>query len=56
MMAQLCAYLVKIHNISKSLVVDTDQTGIHLVPTGGGCIWEEKNSKYIKVHGVEDKR
>jgi hypothetical protein len=55
-MAQRCAYLVKIHNIPKSLVVNTDQIGIHLIPTGGARTWEEKNSKYIKVHGVDDKR
>ena len=34
-MAQRCAYLVKVHNIPKELVVNSDQTGIHLVPTGG---------------------
>jgi hypothetical protein len=55
-MAQRCAYLVKMHNIPPSLVVNTDQTGIHLVPTGGAKTWEEKNSKYVKVHGVDDKR
>jgi hypothetical protein len=55
-MVQHCAYLVKIHNIPESLVVNTDQIGIHLVPTGGAQTWEEKNSKYIKVCGVEDKR
>jgi hypothetical protein len=56
MMAQRCAYLVKMHNIPPSLVVNTDETGIHLVPTGGTRTWEEKNSKYVKVHGVDDKR
>jgi hypothetical protein len=55
-MAQRCAYLVKIHNIPQSLVVNTDQTGIHLVPTGGSRTWEEKNSKFVRVHGVDDKR
>ena len=30
-MVQRCAYLVKIHNIPKELVVDIDQTYIHLV-------------------------
>jgi len=34
-MAQRCAYLIKVHNILQSLVVNSDQTGIHLVPTGG---------------------
>jgi hypothetical protein len=55
-MAQRCAYLVRIHNIPQSLVVNSDQTGIHLVPTGGVKTWEEKNSKYVKVHGSDDKR
>jgi hypothetical protein len=30
-MAQRCAYLVNIHNISLSLVVNIDQTRIHLI-------------------------
>ena len=34
-MAKRCAYLIKVHNIPESLVVNSDQTGIHLVPTGG---------------------
>ena len=41
-MAQRCAYLVKVHNIPKELVVNSDQTGIHLVPTGGSKTWETK--------------
>jgi hypothetical protein len=41
-MAERCAYLVKIHNIPEELVVNTDQTGVHLVPTGGARIWEKK--------------
>ena len=32
-MAQRCAYLVKVHNIPTELVVKSDQTGIHFVPT-----------------------
>jgi hypothetical protein len=55
-MAQRCACLVKIHSIPQSLVVNIDQTGIHLVPTGGSRTWEEKNSKFVRVHGVDDKR
>ena len=34
-MALRCAYLIKIHNISKFLIVNSDQLGIHLVPTRG---------------------
>ena len=55
-MAQRCAYLVKVHNIPMELVVNSDQTGIHLVPTGGSRTWETKGSKHVKVHGAEDKR
>jgi hypothetical protein len=55
-MAQRCAYLINVHNIPPQLVVSTDQTGIHLVPTGGVRTWETKGSKHVNVHGVEDKR
>ena len=37
-MAQRCAYLIKVHNIPEFLVVNSDQIGIHLVPTGGARI------------------
>jgi hypothetical protein len=30
--------------------------GIHLVPTNEARTWEKKGSKYILVHGIEDKR
>jgi hypothetical protein len=55
-MAQRCAYLVKMYNIPPELVVNTDQTGIHLVPTGGAKTWETKGSRHVLVHGVDDKR
>lgn len=55
-MAQRVAYLVKAHSIPPQLVVNTDQTGIHLVPTGGAHTWAQKGSKHVLVHGVEDKR
>jgi hypothetical protein len=55
-MAQRVAYLSKLHDIPPSLVVNTDQTGMHLVPTGGSRTWEKKGSKHICVHGKEDKR
>jgi hypothetical protein len=38
------------------LVVNTEQTCIHLVPIWGSKIWELKKTKYIKVYGTEDKR
>jgi hypothetical protein len=55
-MAQRCAYLINVHNIPPQLVVNTNQTGIHLIPTGGARTWETKGSKHVNVHGVEDKR
>jgi hypothetical protein len=55
-MAQRCAYLIKVHNIPQSLVVNSDQTGIHLVPTGGARTWDTKGIKQVRVHGLEDKR
>ena len=55
-MAQQYAYLVKVYNIPKELVVNTDQTCIHLVLTGGSRTWETKGAKHIKIHGTEDKR
>ena len=30
--------------------------GIHLVPIGEAQTWDEKNSKYVKVQRIEDKR
>jgi hypothetical protein len=33
-----------------------DQTGIHLIPTGGARTWAEKGSKHVLIHGQEDKR
>jgi hypothetical protein len=47
---------VKAHSIPPELVVNTDQTGIHLVPTGGAHTWVLKGSKNVLVHGNEDKR
>ena len=36
------AYLIKLYNIPLSLVVNTDQTNIHLVPLVGDRTWEKK--------------
>ena len=55
-MAQRTAYLVKAHSIAPELVINTDQTGIHLVPAGGARIWAEKGSKHVQILGMEDKR
>ena len=55
-MSQRMAYLSKLHDIPPSLVVNSDQIGIHLVPTRGARTWEKKGSKHVCVHGKEDKR
>ena len=41
-MAQRVAYLVKAHSLPPQLVVNTDQTCIHLVPTGEAHTWTQK--------------
>jgi hypothetical protein len=56
LMAQRAAYLVKAHSIPPELMVNTDQTGIHLIPIGGTRTWAEKGSKHVLVHGQDDKR
>ena len=50
------AYLIKLYNIHLSLVVNTDQTNIHLVPLAGDRTWEKKGSKDVGVIGGDDKR
>jgi hypothetical protein len=55
-MAQRCAYLVSVHNIPSELIVNIDQTGIHLVPTCGSRTWETKGAKHIRIQGQDDKR
>jgi hypothetical protein len=55
-MVQRAAYLVKAHNILATMMVNSDQTGIHIVPLGGARTWAKKGSKHVLVHGIEDKR
>jgi hypothetical protein len=55
-MAHMVAYLVKAYNIPTCLVINTDQTRIHLVPTRGDRMWETKGTKHIQVLGIEDKK
>ena len=56
MMTLRIAYLVKLYNITPSLVVNTDQTSIHLVPLARDRTWENKGSKDIGIIGGDDKR
>ena len=55
-MSQRVVYLSKSHDIPPSLVVNSNQTSIHLVPTEGAKTWEERGSKHVCVHGKEYKR
>ncbi len=55
-MAHMVAYLVKAYNIPTSLVINTEQTRVHLVPTRGDRMWETKGTKHIQVLGIKDKR
>jgi hypothetical protein len=43
------------HNIPQELVLNTDQIGIHIVPTCGDKTWEIKGPQHVKVHGMENK-
>jgi hypothetical protein len=40
-------YLVKFYSIPSCLVVNNDQTRIHLIPTFGEKTWENKGTKHI---------
>jgi hypothetical protein len=55
-MAQWCDYMVMAHNIPQDLVLNTNQIGIHIVPTCGDKSWETKGFQHVKVHGIENKR
>ncbi len=49
-------YLVKAYNIPPTLVVNSNQIGVHIIPTTRERTWESKGSKHIQVLGVEDER
>jgi hypothetical protein len=55
-MAHQIAYLVKMYNIPPCLVVNTNQTGVHLVPTGRDQTWERKGIKHIQIIRIKDKK
>lgn len=44
------------YNIPPCLVINIDQIGVHLVPTGGDQTWERKGVKHIQVLRIEDKK
>jgi hypothetical protein len=51
-----CTINVRIHAIPDRLVINSDQTAIHLVPMGGDKTWEVKGVKDVHVIGAKDKR
>jgi len=55
-MAHMVVYLIKAYSIPTCLVINTYQTGVHLVPTRGDTTWETKGAKHIQVLGIKDKK
>lgn len=55
---QMCrlALLVGKFSIEHGDVVNLDQTGVHLVPTGGGRTYAPTGSRDVALHGLDDKR
>jgi hypothetical protein len=54
-MAKRIAFAIQVHKVHPSLVVNMDQTGVHLAPVDSRT-YEAKGSKEVKVIGAEDKR
>jgi hypothetical protein len=50
------SYLARAYNIPPRLVVNSDQTRIHLVPITKECMWKNKDNKHVHVLGVENKK
>jgi hypothetical protein len=48
-------YLMNVYNIISSLVVNSDQRGVHLIPIARYWTWEGNRSKHIQVLRVENK-
>lgn len=53
---QRIAYLVEQYYIPPDLIINFDQTGLHLQPTAGTSTFEVKGSKLVPVEGADDKR
>ena len=54
-MAQRIAAAMELHAVHPSLVINLDQTGVRLVPSGRWS-YEERGSKAVAIVGAEDKR
>ena len=54
-MAYTVAYLVRTYSIPSQLLVNSNQTWIHLVPNVEERTWEPKGEKHVQVLSIEDK-
>jgi hypothetical protein len=52
-MAYKVVYLIKAYNILATLVINTDQIDVHIVPTRGERTWEMKWKKKNHVLRIE---
>ncbi|MDO9333522.1 MAG: hypothetical protein Q7T57_03245 [Dehalococcoidales bacterium] len=55
LMAKRIAATMETHDVHPSLVINMDQTGVHLVPTSNWT-YQARGSKSVAVVGAEDKR
>jgi hypothetical protein len=49
-------YVIASANIHPCLVINANHTMIHLVPGGNQSNYQQKDSKQISIHGLEEKR
>jgi len=49
-------YTIATSDIHPSLVINADQTMIHLVPGGNQRTYDEKGCKQVSLHGLDEKR
>jgi hypothetical protein len=54
--AYCVVYITKVYDITLSLVMNSDQIGIHLVLALQERTWKNKGSKHIHVLGIKDKQ
>jgi hypothetical protein len=52
----MVVYLVKAYYIPLTLVMNNDQTRVHLEPNDGERTWEPKGTKHVQVLHLEDTR
>lgn len=54
-MAKRIAFFMQVHKVHPSLVINMDQTGVHLAPVDNRT-YSERGSKDVKLIGADDKR